>query len=243
MLPCLQRTCKVDATVNNMLLTMAESVGRDKAQVYKVFMANLTYCGTGHTAITFEVCRILSDQLTNDPDRSVGVVILPNTGCMGAGTSASATTAAQRSVVSQLEDAGYQLEVREVSLIFDEESMYSKQRAIHHPAVIVFSKAKEADKECYRSEFAASKVYVRRVVSDIPVWPRDNFINPTKKTMMGETPKLSENAELKQHITGVGLYTKAPIWCWVCWFLLRAVCVTCSNAELATRCCRACGRA
>ena len=76
---------------------------------------------------------------------------------------------------------------------------------------MVFSNAKHAGKECARSEFTASRLYVRRAVSDIIVWPRENFINPTRKLAMGEAPKLSENAELKQHITGVGLYTKAPV--------------------------------
>ena len=200
---------QVDATVNNIMLQMAESTNKPKAQVYKVFMVNLTYAGLAHAAITFEVCRILSDQLTNDPDRAVAVVILPNTGCIGAGLGSSAVTTAQRSVVSQLEDEGYQLEVREVSLIFNEDTMYSKQRALSHPAAIIFSNAKHAGKEVARSEFTASRLYVRRAVSDITVWPREQFLNPTRKLAMGEAPKLSENAELKQHITGVGLYTKA----------------------------------
>jgi len=143
----------------------------------------------------------------------VAVVILPNSGVMGAGCGPAATTSAQRAVAAALEDECWKLEVRECQLLWDEASMYSAQRALAHPFLIAFSRDKVADGEGFRNKFSRSHLYVRRALVNVPVMQRAQFVNPSRKVdtiNVGLDTELSEAAEMKQHISGPAFYSAVP---------------------------------
>lgn len=204
-----------------MLQSVADEVMKPRENLYKVFVANLTYLGSNHGACTHHIARIMSNQLNADPDRSVGLVILPNTGTLGAGMNSSAITTAGRAAVAVFEDTAWKLEVREISLLWDESSMYSQQRPLSHPAIIFFSDAKDGGTGLFRCRFRDSSLYVRRVVlpgasgvggvGGVPVLQRAAFINPCRKLGFGDITRLSDEAELKQHVSGVGLWDAVPM--------------------------------
>ena len=202
-----------------MLQTVADETMKPRETLYKIFVANLTYLGSNHGSCTLQLARIMSDQLNADPDRSVGAVILPNTGSLGAGMASSAITTAQRAVVSSFEDNAWKLDVREISILWDESSMYSQQRPLSHPAIMFFSE-QNLETGIRRCRFRDSNLYVRRVllpgaasgrVGGVPVLQRAAFINPCRRLGFGDIARLSDEAELKQNISGVGLWDAVPM--------------------------------
>jgi hypothetical protein len=204
----MQIVVQVETTINAQLQSMADGWGVPRNSIYKVYVANLTSAGPGHAGHCLDLARIIADQVTGEPERTVAVVILPNTGAVGAGATAGAVTLAQRSVMNILEDSAYKLETREAMVIFDDASMYSKSRCAYHPIALAFSNMKLPDQAGFRSKFADSSIYVRRVVPDVQVLQRPDFVLPTAKGQLS-VGNLSAAAELKQHITGVGVWTKA----------------------------------
>ena len=190
--------------------SLADGWGVPRDSIFKVFIANMTSEGPAHAAHALDIARFVGDQVSQDPERSVAIVVLPNTGGHGAGTTSAAITQAQRSVMSILEDASCQLETREAMLIFDDASMYSKSRSAYHPIAIAFSNMRWPDApHGFRSKFEGSSIYVRRVIPEVPVRQRSDFCLPTVEESLNKGA-LSAAAELKQHITGVGMWTKAP---------------------------------
>ena len=237
--------CQVEANINEALTRVADEVTKPRDMLYKVIIFNMTYLGPSHASCLQDAARILSDQLTNDPDRgllsraqmrnvsahnhpecppicatsharmrgAVAIVFLPNSGVMGAGCGTAATTSAQRAVAASLEDECWKLEVRECQLLWDEASMYSAQRALAHPFLIAFSRDKVADGEGFRNKFSRSHLYVRRALVNVPVMQRAQFVNPSRKVdtiNVGLDTKLSEAAEMKQHISGPAFYSAVP---------------------------------
>ena len=202
--------CEVDCTTNSLLQQAADTVTLDRVNLYKVYVCNLCYAGPSHGGLMVDICRLLANKVTADPDRSVGVVILPNTGVHGSATTSMGPTVAQRSATQMFEDAAFKLEVRDFVLLCDKTTMYSKIRSLIHPALMLFSDSKHVDKPNHRCHFAESELYWRKAVFSIPTLARDDFVNPASlPTIDGKQQRLSEAAEGKQHITGVGLWTKA----------------------------------
>ena len=200
----------METTINTQVQNLADTWGVTRDSVFKVFVANLTSEGPSHAAHSIDLARFIGDQVSQDPERSVGIVILPNTGGHGTGTGTSAITLAQRQMMSILEDASCQLETREAMLIFDEGSMCSKSRSAFHPITIAFSNMRYPDApHGFRSKFEDSSIYVRRVIPHVPVRQRHEFCLPANKGSLN-LGALSSAAELKQHITGVGMWTQAP---------------------------------
>ena len=213
-----RRLRQVEAEVGAMVQTMADETMKPRETLYKIFVANLTYLGSNHGSCTHQLARIMADQVNADPDRSAGVVILPNTGTLGAGMASSVITAAQRATVAIFEDGAWKLDVREVSILWDESSMYSHQRPLSHPAIMFFSDA-STDAGVRRCRFRDCSLYVRRVLlpggaagraGGVPVLQRAAFINPCRRLGFGDIARLSDEAELKQHISGVGLWDAVP---------------------------------
>jgi len=202
----------VDSTINDLIQQAADSAVVDRANLYKIFMCNLTYAGPSHGGLMVDICRLLANKVTSDPDRSVALVILPNTGVHGAAGS-NAAVVAQRAVTQMFEDAAFKLETRDFMLLFDRATMYSKIRSLVHPALMIFSNIRHADKKDeFRSHFRDSELYWRRAVPNIPTLDRERFVNYTSMPGVdGKSVKLSDAAEMKQHISGVGLYTKAGL--------------------------------
>ena len=193
----MQIVVQVETTINAQLQSMADGWGVPRNSIYKVYVANLTSAGPGHAGHCLDLARIIADQVTGEPERTVAVV-----------ATSGAVTLAQRSVMNILEDSAYKLETREAMVIFDDASMYSKSRCAYHPIALAFSNMKLPDQAGFRSKFANSSIYVRRVVPDVQVLQRPDFVLPTTKGEL-TVGNLSAAAELKQHITGVGVWTKA----------------------------------
>ena len=190
--------------------SLADGWGVPRDSIFKVFIANMTSEGPAHAAHALDIARFVGDQVSQDPERSVAIVVLPNTGGHGAGATSTAITQAQRSVMSILEDAACQLETREAMLILNETSMCSKSRVAYHPIAIAFSNMRLSDAPYgFKSKFEGSSIYVRRVIPDVPVRQRADFCLPTTEECFNRGA-LSAAAELKQHITGTGMWTKAP---------------------------------
>ena len=205
---------QVDSTINDLIQQAADNAAIDRANLYKVYVCNLSYAGPAHGGMMVDICRTVAAKVTGDPDRSVALIILPNTGVHGS-TGSNAFLVAQRAVTQMFEDPSYMLEVRDFVMMFDKATMYSKIRALVHPGLMIFSSTKfdkgvEGVGGEFRCHFRESELYWRRAVLDISTLERDQFVNPTSvPTIDGKPGRLSEAAEAKQHISGVGLYSKA----------------------------------
>ena len=62
---------QVEANINESLTRMADEVTKPRDMLYKVIIFNMTYLGPSHASCLQDAARILSDQLTNDPDRGL----------------------------------------------------------------------------------------------------------------------------------------------------------------------------
>ena len=195
--------------MNSFLTQAADTARKPKDFLHKVYMANLAYMGPQHAGCMLDLARIVSDFLGADCERAVAVILFPNTGSVGAGASFGAVTAAQRAVTTMMEDTSWQLEVREFCMMWEESTMYSTSRHGMHQGLVCFSSTRKADSTSFRNCFALSQLYVRRAIAGVPVLQRANFINPARKSTMNDLGKLSEAAELKQHISGVGMWSQA----------------------------------
>jgi hypothetical protein len=200
-------TKEVEAQVNLCITEAADVTMKPKEMVYKLYVANLSYLGPAHGACLADMARLICDFLNADSARSACVIIQPNTGIRGAGDSVSACTVAIRAATAMFEDAAWQLEVREFSFLWEESSMYSAMRPLTHNGLICFSNNRNADTQQFRSDFHKSQLYIRQAITaPIPVLPRGDFINPARRSAIGGS-SLSTAAELKQHITGAGLWS------------------------------------
>jgi len=61
--------CQVEANINEALTRMADDVTKPRDMLFKVLILNMTYLGPSHASCIHEAARILSDQLTSDPER------------------------------------------------------------------------------------------------------------------------------------------------------------------------------
>ena len=62
---------QVEANINESLTRVADEVTKPRDMLYKVIIFNMTYLGPSHASCLHDAARILSDQLTNDPDRGL----------------------------------------------------------------------------------------------------------------------------------------------------------------------------
>jgi hypothetical protein len=63
------------------------------------------------------------------------------------------------------------------------------------------------EKKEFVSRYASSALRFRRIVRDVPLLQRADFINPARKSTIMDV-KLSETAELKQQVSGSGMWTE-----------------------------------
>jgi hypothetical protein len=202
---------QVEVVVHAACHRIAEETATLKEQTQYLCMANLTFLGPAHSAAVHDLARAIADFLAAWPQQAAAMVILPNTAQNGMGSNHSEdfVRQARRHTMEKFEDAMWKLETRECTFHFDETQMYSPQRALTHSLLFLLSEG--ADKN--ESPWRRSVVWNRKCISGLmPVLQRPEFVNPLDETE-GKTSiskKLSEAAELKQHVTGVPFYKEVP---------------------------------
>ena len=111
----------------------------------------------------------------------------------------------------------YNLFCLDCSLTFNEDALPRRKRPAKHEFMLCISKETDPVKGAFVSAFADSSLFNRH---QIPEWVEplqtSEYINPLRTNLefgaghrVGNSPNLSEEALLKQWISGTSLYTKA----------------------------------
>ena len=203
----LGRTQVEVATQTALQRMSSESSGTiDGAQVM-LYVANLTYLGVGHSAVTHEVVRALANLLASSPSRSGALLILPNTAQVGLSHihSDAMVTTARRAVCEKVEAEMWGVESREFSFHFEESEMYSDKRPLFHSGLLLVKKVAPEEAQ---SVFTKSALWLRKAIpGTLPVLQRSDFAQPLDDENISVIKKsLSEAAEYKQHCSGVGFW-------------------------------------
>ena len=202
---------KVEAAVQK----VADSMGHMKDLVYRVYVANLTYLGASWNKAIRELTHIVANKLSVCPERSVALVIMPNVGARGDCHDDIEIAKAHADIRDMMGDVGNDLAWRSIGLYISMDGMYSQDRSGHHEMLMVISRqtvpvmdgAKKSVK--HKSNFANSFLWKRRRVSEaVQLLQRKDFVNPLAPLQRHDVRNLSVPQELKQHFTGVSLYTQ-----------------------------------
>ena len=68
----------VEPAINLLLGNYADKVDVQKSQVFRVFLANLSYLGTNAGSMTMDLARLVGDLVATDPSRTCAIVIFSN---------------------------------------------------------------------------------------------------------------------------------------------------------------------
>jgi len=172
-----------------------------------LYVANLTYLGVGHSAVTHEVVRALANLLSSSPSRSGALLVLPNTAQVGLSHIHTDTlvTTARRAVCDKVEAEMWAMESCQFSFHVDESEMYSDKRPLFHNGLLLVKRPQQDEAQ---SVFTKCMLWQRKAVpGTIPVLQRSDFAQPLDDENISVIKKsLSEAAEYKQHCSGVGFW-------------------------------------
>lgn len=177
-----------------------------KDDVYQVYWVDCTVPGYLVQRSLMATFSILAGQLSAAPTKSVAIIFAPNTGTFGEEYDEAGINKMCEEVEQQLKDPEWQLCYRTATLVFDEETMPQQaRRPGWHRMWICVSDQKELDpatgKEKFKSAFVNSRLWMRSVVSQVPMLAIKDMVNPTKRLNTGMQNN-SKSARRKQWVAG-----------------------------------------
>lgn len=124
--------------------------------------------GPQHSLLLPDLLHDLAIEVSLFPETCLGVVILPNTPIYGQGGPQShkdrtLIKQAQQAVLEKLQESSTDVEVEQVIITYDPNSMWSPWRKLHFEAAVVFSSKKDAN-GVPLSKFANSTLVQRSAV-------------------------------------------------------------------------------
>lgn len=189
-----------------MVENFAEHLGVQKANTYKIYVANLTFVGAAYEKKIPEVISIIRDKILNDPERSCAVVVAPNTGSYRQTYDEDAAEKSRREVLDLLRDDANEFMVADCTLFFDPASMWSKSRRLKHEVFMCISN-RRTEKGELRSKFQSSTFFIRQSVSQfVTCLQRHEMVDPTVRINAGDQGSLSKMRERAQWVTGSSVY-------------------------------------
>lgn len=174
--------------------------------VHRVLIANMTYLGHRHVPATMDLARMIKTELTACPHQNVALVIFPNIGQFGEAFTEDGVAKAVAAVKTTFTDDLYNLECRELSFVWDEQTMYSPTRAGAHQGLMCFLKP-DPGVPASPYVFKKSSLWVRRAIAKpVQVHPRSEFVDPHSSALVASDANLAAGRELRQHVTGMDMY-------------------------------------
>jgi hypothetical protein len=153
---------------------------------FTVYMVNLSIPGYVfmHSALTASVKAV--ESVANLPERMCAIILCPNTGTFGDSYSDASIMNAAHDVEDLLKDPELGIMYLPISMTFDEASIpVQSQRPGQHPAFMVLSSAMKPDGKP-KSNFALSKLWIRRSVTQLPVQKLKDCVNPLAEIAKGD---------------------------------------------------------
>ena len=194
------------ATITTVIENFAEHLSLKKVELYKVYMANLTYIGHSYEKRIAELISIVRDKLNNDKDRSCALFVAPNTGCFRQTYDEVAAEKARREVLDLLRDDANEFFVSDVTAFFDPSTMWSKTRRTKHDIFMCVHGKRNTDGNLV-STFSRSRMFIRQSLSQwVTCHPRHEFVDPTAR-INTDRGNLSQMRERMQWITGDSFYS------------------------------------
>lgn len=193
------------SAITTMVENFAEHLATPKHELYKVYVANLTFVGSSYEKRIAELVAIVKDKLLNDQERSCVLIVAPNTGSYKQTYDEKAAEMARRDVLDMLRDDAHEFSVAEVTVFIDPASMWSKSRRTKHEIYMVISDRRNEKGE-HKSHFSTSQMFIRQSLSKwVTCHPRHEHVDPTQR-ISTERGNLSQMRERMQWITGESLY-------------------------------------
>ncbi len=176
---------------------------------YHVVVVDFTKLGTSWSKHVNQLTGDLSALLHASPQHSCGLVIAPNRAMHGQSDSDAKVCEGVQDVETALRGSLADLEIRRITLAFDEESLQSSTRSAVHDGWIVCS-SKETDAHFFKSE-----LWVRRLASSLKVRATAEHVVPgTQITGAASAVNASKSQRMKQMISGSLLWQQILTKLW-----------------------------
>ena len=171
---------------------------------YKVGFLNSTYLGHVKEAEVLEMALHISGFVNADPERNCYVLVGPN---FGQRTKRDTQNKVLRAMETTLKDESKKLEVTNFTISFKPDTAYSAKTSLRQEAFLLLSSAQDSNYPLL-SRWTKSALYLREAMEEQPSFhPRADFMNPTVKLVAAKrVPTGHCERELKQYVTGAGLY-------------------------------------
>ena len=193
------------SAITTMIENFSEHAGLSKHEVFRVYVANLTFVGSTYEKRVAELINIIKDKILSDQERSCALVVAPNTGPFKVTYDDKAAEQARRDVFDLLRDDTHEFSVADVTAFFDPASMWSKSRRTKHEIFLCISDRRNENGE-HKSLFRNSHLFVRQSLSKwVTCHPRHEHVDPTTR-ISAERGNLSQMRERMQWITGESFY-------------------------------------
>ena len=103
-----------------------------RSSVFKIYVVNLTFLGYHAMSNEADITTLIRSKLGDDPERSCGLIITPNTGPYKQTYDETAAEVVRRGLLDNLRDDVNNMIVKDCSVFFDPKSMWSKARRCKH---------------------------------------------------------------------------------------------------------------
>ena len=188
----------------------ADHIEMDADVMFKVIHIDFTIPGYKYPCNLAESIASMAAHIAASPERSVGIVLAPNTGPYGDEYTDSGIKKAVNDVEAELSDAVHGLIFREGSIIFQEGTIHpSSKRPGWHRMWICLSDQTVVDPKTQggripKSLFRHSLLWTRYgVVRDAPALPMPEWVNPLLKVNRGKPGRdWGKGARRKQWTAG-----------------------------------------
>ena len=199
----------------------ADHIEVDADIVWKVIHVDFTIPGYKYNSNLSESISTMAAHIAASPERSVGIVMAPNTGPYGEEYTDSGVKKAVNDVEKELDDPAHALIFREGSIMFQEGSIHSSsKRPGWHRQWICISDQTVIDPKTNarvpRSLFRFSLLWIRYgVVRDAVALPMPEWVNPLLKVNRGKPGRdWGKGARRKQWAAGWKLAhaIKTALW-------------------------------
>ena len=200
--PLVQSTCN----------SWAEKAEVHLDNIYKVYIIDFSKLGTAFTKVLVKCIRLFADAAAANAEKTVGVILGPNTAHWGEAHSEDAVRKAQDEVDEQLRMDHFHLDVRRGSVVFTDASLLkSRTRSGLHDLWMAFSDKAEGGKPA--CHFHKSLLWQRRRVTNVTARSTADYVVPC--SVLAPSPEnLSRAQRCKQHTSGQAFFDELTQKLW-----------------------------
>ena len=211
-------------TINGAMTTIGDAAETMRGELYKVIIVNTSFMSTDLTIHRNKIKTSVEGLISNDEVKTCALIVAPTVGEYKHMYDEDSVEKVSRDILDDFRDSTV-MQVRVVTFLFDEATMWSETRPYSHQVFMCISKevAKvpkaRGSGDAYSSQpvsaFAKSLLWIRGGVPEfVKVLPRSAMVNPTTRIATGEAPSLSRGQERKQWISGPFFYGTLSKYLW-----------------------------